>query len=89
MKDETSTFVISDADEDYLLRLRAAIDSVGGKLLKYEWGMAGSVEVTFASFEIGDATVEIDVDNYGNGRIKGPSIAIAEISRHLDANSIE
>ncbi len=83
MHDPETTLEISDATEMYLSRLKRAITANAGRLLKSQWGVAGSVEITFSSFAVGDSIIELEIDNFGNGSLRGPVSVIAAIENSL------
>lgn len=78
-----ATLDIWDADDEFVSRLRHAIEELGGKVTKQDWGVAGSVEVSFSAFQVGDAVVQLELDNYGNGLLSGPAPLVELVSKKV------
>jgi hypothetical protein len=74
-----SLLVAEEGDEDAVARLRAALADLGAVTVREEWGVVGSLEMTWTTLEIGGGRLIVDQETGAGITLRGDTALVARV----------
>lgn len=77
---ERSMLVAADGDARAALALREALTTLGAETVSEEWGLAGSVELTWTTLLVGGRKLIVEQESYEGITLRGPADLVERIA---------